>query len=314
MKKHALMIAAAFMSVVYFACHEDAGIFDEQPRVSPEILELIADQGFSTDGVLKLEEGYLVEGDILMTEEQLRSRPMSMRVPMEEQYHTFNLVNAVPRTITVDFDRKVDQVIVDATIDALARYNSEQLALDFAVAGAGNASGGGSSNSGASDAKPPGTPGGGGGGNGGGGGTGADIIISKAPRNAQYLASAGFPTSGGDPHNSIKVNQDYLLSNNWAYNTIVSIMAHEIGHCIGFRHTDWYDRSLSCGGSSPQNEGQETSGVGATHIPGTPSKDDNVDGNSFMLSCIGPNINRPFTNADRTALSCLYDTSTPCTK
>jgi len=30
--------------------------------------------------------------------------------------------------------------------------------------------------------------------------------------------------------------------------TIVSVIAHEAGHCIGFRHTDCMDRSYSCGG------------------------------------------------------------------
>jgi hypothetical protein len=77
-------------------------------------------------------------------------------------------------------------------------------------------------------------------------------------------------------------------------------MAHEIGHCIGFRHTDYMDRSYSCGGSAT-NEGAST--VGAIQIPGTPS---GPDANSFMLACIGSGMNRPFNNNDKTALSYLY--------
>lgn len=40
-----------------------------------------------------------------------------------------------------------------------------------------------------------------------------------------------------------------------------------MGHCIGFRHTDYMNRSYSCRGSAV-NEG--SAGVGAVYIPGTP--------------------------------------------
>jgi hypothetical protein len=81
---------------------------------------------------------------------------------------------------------------------------------------------------------------------------------------------------------------------------VATILAHEIGHCIGFRHTDYMDRSYSCGGSAT-NEG--ASSVGAILIPGTPS---GPDANSFMLACIASGANRPFNNNDKTALDYLY--------
>ncbi|RMG20185.1 MAG: protease B, partial [Bacteroidetes bacterium] len=64
-------------------------------------------------------------------------------------------------------------------------------------------------------------------------------------------------------------------------------------------------RSISCGGS-PVNEGQENTGVGAVHIPGTPTGADLAGQGSFMLSCISSGQNRPFTTADKTALDYLY--------
>ena len=73
-----------------------------------------------------------------------------------------------------------------------------------------------------------------------------------------------------------------------------------MGHCIGFRHTDYMNRSYSCG-CSAVNEG--ASSVGAILIPGTPS---GPDSGSWMLSCIGSGQNRPFNNNDKTALSYLY--------
>jgi hypothetical protein len=111
-----------------------------------------------------------------------------------------------------------------------------------------------------------------------------------------YIASSGFP-SGGDPYGEVKFNRQYQ---NYGSGFLTTVLAHEIGHCIGFRHTDYMDRSYSCGGS-PVNEG--ASNVGAILIPGTPS---GPDAGSWMLSCLSATTNRPFNSNDVTALRYLY--------
>ncbi len=82
---------------------------------------------------------------------------------------------------------------------------------------------------------------------------------------------------------------------------IATIIGHEMGHCIGFRHTDYFDRSISCGGSA-DNEGAST--VGAVHIPGTPTGA-TLSAKSWMLACTDGS-DRPFNNDDKTALDFLY--------
>ncbi|MEP5445232.1 M57 family metalloprotease, partial [Ekhidna sp.] len=79
---------------------------------------------------------------------------------------------------------------------------------------------------------------------------------------------------------------------------LATTIAHEMGHCIGFRHTDYMDRSFSCGGSYA-NEG--AAGIGANHIPGTPTAPEN---GSWMLACSSGDT--PFSNNDKTALDYLY--------
>ena len=239
-----------------------------EEQISQETLAKIASHGFGTSNVQKDEGGYLVEGDIILTEEFLNSTPGGnlLRIANNEQYRTTNLVNG-PRFITVSLDSKLSALpgYTAALEEMVRRYNAENLTLTFQVV---------SSN--------------------------ANIKFINA--NGPYLASAGFPTSSGQPYGQVKVYSRNIGSGTSStfINMLATILAHECGHCIGFRHTDYMDRSFSCNGS-PVNEG--ASSVGAIHIPGTPTGP--VNG-SWMLSCIGYGDNRPFNSSDRTALDYLY--------
>src|SRR3982750_1486242 len=74
-----------------------------QSDVSQTTLQKIESQGFSTENVRKVKGGYLVEGDIVLTEENLNSQSISpnLLIANVEQYRTTNLVKALPRVITV---------------------------------------------------------------------------------------------------------------------------------------------------------------------------------------------------------------------
>ena len=251
----------AVLSVGMVACKKETK--EAQPEaISPETLTKIHNHGFGTSNVERMEDGYLVEGDIVLTDEFLNGAPGGnfLRIANDEQYRTTNLVTALPRNITVSISSQLPSSYVAALDEALGRYNAQNLLITFSRVASG-----------------------------------ANISIVKAGGN--YLASAGFP-SGGNPYGQVKVNSRAM--GNQPQSTVASVLAHELGHCIGFRHTDFMDRSYSCGGA-PTNEG--ASSIGAILIPGTPS---GPDANSWMLSCIGSGQNRPFNNNDRTALGYLY--------
>lgn len=273
MKKFTLAAAVAFLASFFVvSCNKSELAVESNADIPAEVLGQISRLGFSTHDVLRDGDTYIVEGDIVLHEEDLHRHPSSPRliVAEEEQYHTFNLVSvtSAPRTITISMKTgtkgKVLPPSYTAALDeAIARYNAENLTIRFQrVSSNGN----------------------------------IDIVKGTG----SYLASAGFP-SGGNPYGQVKVNSSYL-GNNPNTNYLATILAHEIGHCIGFRHTDYMNRAYSCGGS-PTNEGQATSGVGAVHIPGTPT---GPDPNSWMLACIGSGQNRPFNANDRQALDYLY--------
>ena len=259
MKKLLAMSAIAIVGTIMSCQTEDAA---PNTEISQDALNKINAIGFSTEGAMAVDGGYLVEGDIMLHDHDLNGYRDAkyLVVADEEQYRTTNLVSG-PRTITVSISNRLPSSYVTALDEALARFNSEGLNLTFQRV---------SSN--------------------------ADIDLVKG--NGNFLASAGFPTSGGDPYGTVKINSNAIGSQ--PQSTVATIIAHEIGHCIGFRHTDYMNRSYSCGGSAV-NEGAST--VGAIHIPGTPT---GPDSGSWMLSCIGSGQNRPFNNNDKTALSYLY--------
>jgi hypothetical protein len=109
--------------------------------------------------------------------------------------------------------------------------------------------------------------------------------------------SAGFP-SGGKPYGTINIGtglQSYSADVN------EHVITHELGHAIGFRHSDYYNRSISCGGTAT-NEG--TAGVGAILIPGTSGTA--TVGGSIMNSCFRSTETGEWTSSDKTALNYLY--------
>ncbi|HEY4653701.1 MAG TPA: M57 family metalloprotease [Cyclobacteriaceae bacterium] len=257
----------------------------EQPEVTPLINESVPDDvlirlqelGFNvTDRApVRFESGYLVEGDIYLPESELAIMTTGVRIPFAEQYSTNNLVTGAPRSISIYIPvggRKGFSSAYSSAIDeVISRYNDERLNLSFTRV----------SSSGA-----------------------ADIVITRLNKGYErqgYLGSAGFPSSGGDPYGNIRLSGILESVYGLGVNGIATIIAHEVGHCIGFRHTDYFDRSISCGGS-PANEGD--GGIGANHIPGTPTGATLAD-KSWMLSCTDGG-DRPFNRDDQVALDYLY--------
>ena len=234
---------------------------------SADVMAQIKALGFNAQDAKKVDGGYVVEGDMLLTNELLASAPgyATLRVGQDEQYRTTNLVGSLPRVLTVSISSSFPSAYVTAIDEAIRRYNAAGLRLTFRRIST----------------------------------TGANLPVKySSDLGAGVLGqSGGFP-SGGNPAPGFTLVPNVINSSNTNY--IATIMAHEMGHCIGMRHTDYYNRQYSCGGRK-SNEGAST--VGAILIPGTPST---AEPNSWMLACVGNGVDRPFTANDLTALSYIY--------
>src|SRR5262249_37308307 len=110
---------------------------------------------------------------------------------------------------------------------------------------------------------------------------------------------SGFP-SGGRPVNPINIGTGPPAST-FPTHPAPHPPPPEPHHPAGVRHSDFFNRSISCGGAAT-NEGD--GGVGAILIPGTPSGA--TVGGSIMNSCFRQNETGRFTSTDVTALNTLY--------
>lgn len=277
-----LCLAAAF-GLVFTACQET---IEEAPveleEASHAIKDQLAQAGYNPEDVFKWnyngEDGYLVEYDIFISEAEIAGIRLDEKVPNTEHYRTTNLVTGTPRTIKVGIDPAFSSNAVTALNNTIAMYNAENIDLTFQLT-AVTVSGKGKKKTYNTD---------------------ADILITafrERPRRGFITLgiAAGFPTSGGDPADGFGLNTYWIDNFSPSVDEIKGVMAHEIGHTIGFRHTDYATR-VSCG--SNVNEG--SAGVGAIYIPGTPT---GSDATSLMQAC-GPADS--FNGNDIIALNFLY--------
>ena len=241
--------------------------------------------GFDPSDLVISDGNYLVEGDIIITPETLNHLLSSTTVtdgPQGEQFRTNLVVASSYKTIkvtiaTLDRNTFRPNTRLNKALDrAVANYNS--LGLRFKLKKVSALI----------------TP--------------ADVnihLVSGTNRlgggDFPYIKATGsLPTIAVHPGKRIEIDRSAF---NGTDNFLEHVVTHELGHTLGMRHTDWYNRDLSCAGGG--NEG--TGSSGAVHIPGTPAQTSRPpDPSSIMNACIPGGSSGEFSRYDEVAWRWVY--------
>jgi hypothetical protein len=226
-----------------------------------EIISNLIQAGFPADDI-KIHEGMVTVGNDAHVTLQA-SREMLQRDGSGEQYRTSNLVGTAVTKICINPTSTFNSYSrLSQGLDlAIANYNALGLRIYFAR----------------------------------GPSTGCTANITAQTMSGSG-GSAGFP-SGGYPYGTINIGTGLQ---NYSVDVNEHVITHELGHAIGFRHTDYYNRAISCGSGGDEGAGS----YGAILIPGTPSTA--TVGGSVMNACFRSTETGEWTSSDVTALNYLY--------
>ncbi|KFE61106.1 zinc-dependent metalloprotease [Hyalangium minutum] len=239
-----------------------AGCGTDLQSENEQIISNLVEAGYPRQDIMVVEDKVYVGLDAHVTLQA--SQEMLGTVGTPEQYQTTNIVGtSVTKICVVPTSTFNSYSRLSAGLDlAIENYNSQNLRIRFARGSASDCNA---------------------------------TITAQTSTGAG--GSAGFP-SGGKPYGTINIGTGLQSYSNDVNEHVIT---HELGHAVGFRHSDYYNRAISCGGSA-SNEG--TAGVGAILIPGTPSTA--TVGGSIMNSCFRSTETGEWTASDKTALNYLY--------
>ncbi|HJT75405.1 MAG TPA: M57 family metalloprotease, partial [Chitinophaga sp.] len=114
-------------------------------------------------------------------------------------------------------------------------------------------------------------------------------IVRNNNIGTNVCGSAGFPSTAGRPYGTVNISETTLTTYGLtSASQLTFLLAHEIGHCIGLRHTNW------------QSAGESS----AYPVAGTPS----TDGSSVMNGSTCGNSWNGFSYYDQVAIQTMYTT------
>ena len=254
MKNFKLLLVAFFL-LNLVACNKDNAV-EQSTFLNKDHVELIKQMGFTEEDIIELTETYILEGDVVVFKDALdqinKNGQNEGNARLKQAFGGMSfLVGYGYRHINIFLDQQsFNNLNVEAELEVVVNaYNSMKSYLEFNIVDNAND---------------------------------ASIIIEQGVgQGTDDCAEAGFPLNGR-PGSTIIIDEG-VVGANFTHNQMVFLIAHELGHCIGLRHTNWHSPSNGWGPepkyvTHPDNDAII---VSALTITGTPWTDNNSVFNRF---------------------------------
>lgn len=271
-----LAASLVLLSGALAACDNSAPVIG--PSVDPELARKVAELGFDPSSVVDRGDRVVVEGDIILLKSDLQA-PRRTQVPSRPrfQYAGTNRVIASYSQIYVDYSAVGSQSSAwqTAVYEALGKWNSVPGGNVYLSNSPGSAY------------------------------ATITVAFGQCEGDSSVIACAMFPRADGTPGPNIVIDSDY--KNQLTSSEKLFTMVHELGHTLGFRHTNWNNRTCRNAFGQTYVCAEPVDTVGAQHIPGTPTSTTGgpqSDPSSIMNATVLPWSG--FTYYDRVATRYLF--------
>ena len=286
MKTTKFIAFCAMVSIVLSSCQKEEILEESELEssvsvsLSKEHITALIDAGVNPSGAYyethsdlltgKTREGIRVS-DLFIDLEKLAELKLAVSEDGTKQYRTSNLVTAGSTINVLGYTGSgyaLSSVMQTGLARAIANLNNANTSLTFNLTFG-----------------TTGTP---------------DILIYNPPGTDSSAGGVAEFPSGGNPGYEIQI---FGGMNNYDADVNEHVMTHEIGHALGFRHTDYARRRCD-------NSNEGSTSYGAIYIPGTPSANQwgssSIDTDSIMISCFSGDEDGEFSYYDLVALNYMY--------
>ncbi|MVT09720.1 M57 family metalloprotease [Chitinophaga tropicalis] len=210
LKRIYLYCLTATLMLSYYSCSEkettkipnsdtESSINENDP-----VIQRILKAGFKKEEIVAFKDYYMVQGDIMFDKKDTVSRGVHTEQGMSDYLVVYGM-----RTINVYLAGGFSSINLDGPLnDVIRAYNDIGSELKFVRV--------------YSQAQ-------------------AHIsIVRNDGLEPNVCGAAGFPSPAGKPYGTVNISESTLTGNNLANALqLTQLLAHEMGHCIGLRHTNY---------------------------------------------------------------------------
>jgi len=271
MKIKAFFSFSVLILLILGSCKKDASNVKKVVTIVPDnaVTSYIKSLGYQNSEITDIGADYLVDGDILFSKTSKISVQDSSKSKLKvEQYGTSNYVGLY-NNVVIQIDPSMNNY-VNLITDAIAQWNNvPNCRINFSIYNGSSPS---------------------------------NLTIINSNLGNGYCGQAYFPING-NPGAQVKINLTFLAPS-YTSNQIESVIIHELGHTIGFRHTNWKALSEPLIAQDPNTFARAI----ATQILGTPTGDDVA---SIMNGGTCGNSSIALSDYDKIAVQFIYPLNSP---